>query len=89
MTQQQLNNSLTSQLKDFLRKRKHIESGDLYKSIKVSSDANLNFKLNAYEYIQYLDDGTFLSDFFALPKTVQTIQTFLTSSLDKEFDKPL
>ena len=86
MTQVQLNNQLTSQLKAFLKQRNHIGSGKLYKSIKITSDSNLNFKLNAYEYIQYLDEGTFLTDFFALPKTTITIGNYLTSMLDEQLD---
>jgi hypothetical protein len=86
MTQVQLNNQLTIQLKAFLKQRNHISSGNLYKSIKITSDSNLNFKLNAYEYIQFLDEGTFLTDFFALPKTVMTISDYLTGMIDKELD---
>ena len=86
MTQVQLNSQLTSQLKAFLKQRNHIDSTKLYKSIKITSDSNLNFKLNAYEYIQYLDEGTFLTDFFALPKTVMTISNYVSGMLDEQLD---
>ena len=64
---------MTSNLKKFLKDRGHYASGKLYKSIRVNIDQNMQIKINAYEYLVYLEDGGFIKDFFNLPSTKQSI----------------
>lgn len=68
MTIQQLNDKLTKELIKFLQKKNHYNTGTLAKSIgfasTISNKGELELKLNAKEYIQYLDDGDFLDEFF-------------------------
>lgn len=70
MTIQQLNSKLTDALIRFLNKQGHNATGTLERSIDFSSELDSNDNLtnvnfNAKEYIQFLDDGEFLDDFFS------------------------
>lgn len=79
-----LNNDLTQKLKDFLALRDHIDTGDLYASINFTStyiNDNLNIDLEALEYIDYLDEGFFLDDFFDLESTLDVIADFYIDNL--------
>lgn len=86
MTLVELNNQLTNNLKAFLKKRNHISSGKLYNKIRITSDANLKFSIGAFDYIQYLDDGMFLNDFWELPSTLDLIASYITSIANAELD---
>ncbi len=87
MTITQLNSKLTSSLKKFIKNEKFVDSGDLYKSIKFNCTYTneLNIKLNSKEYIQYLDNGDLLNNFFALESTTNLIGEFLVSQIELEF----
>lgn len=64
----ELNNRLTISLQDFIKKENHYNTGTLSKSIRFTStikpDGDLDIKLKGKEYIQYLDDGKFLDNFY-------------------------
>jgi hypothetical protein len=87
MTVAQLNSKLTSSLKKFIKNEKFVDSGDLYKSIKFNCTYTneLNIKLNSKEYIQYLDNGDLLNNFFNLESTKNLVAEFLVSQIDLEF----
>lgn len=72
-TKRSIEQEMTSSLKKFLKDRGHYASGKLYKSIKVKVDQNIQIKINAYEYLVYLEDGDFIKDFFNLASTKQSI----------------
>lgn len=86
MTTQELSNKLTSSLKDFIKARGYIDSGKLYDSIKFSVTDNpstgLDIKLDAEEYIIYLDKGTLLDDFFSLDSTLDLFNQYIIQMLD-------
>lgn len=68
MTNKELENKLELALQGVLKSRKHIESGDLYNSIKFTVTDTVDgpkVELTANDYIKYLDKGKLLSDFFA------------------------
>jgi len=84
MTLSDLNIGLTNLLKDYVKDTSHNETGTLYNSIRFEcTDSNgLEIKLNAVEYIQYLDDGDFLKNFFELDSVGDLIAEYLTVILD-------
>jgi hypothetical protein len=68
MTNVELKNELEKALQQKLKSRNHIESGSLYNSISFSvtdTQDGPKVELSANDYIQYLDKGNFLKDFFA------------------------
>jgi hypothetical protein len=87
MTISQLNNKLTTQLKAFIKKENLYDTGALYKSVKFKSvykDFELGIKLDSVDYIKYLEKGDFLSKFFELAATKETIQEFYVSQIEKD-----
>ena len=89
MTQNELNNKMSSLLKTYIKNKKYIETGNLIKSIEFTSDANLNFKLTANDYIQYLEDGNLLNNFFKQTSTINLIQSYLIDSINTQLDEAL
>lgn len=87
MTITQLNNKLTSSLKKFIKTEKFVDSGDLYKSIKFNCTYTneLNISVKALEYIQYLDNGDLLNNFFNLESTKNLVAEFMVSQIELEF----
>lgn len=84
MTKQDLENKLTKQLKDFIKKRKHYDSGKLYNSIKVNitdTENSVKLSFNAMEYIKYLDDGDFMKDFMKFDSTTKTINLYISTKI--------
>ena len=84
MTIQQLNNNLEKNLKSYIKKEELISSGKLYNSIKFKctyKDFDLKIKLDAKEYIKYVDRGDVLNYFFKLDSTKEIIQQFYASKL--------
>lgn len=69
MTINELNSKLTKELIKYLHKTDHINTGRLVKSISfntsIGTDGDLELNLDTLDYIQYLDDGKFLDDFFS------------------------
>lgn len=82
MTANELANGLTSALKSYIRERGFYASGRLFNSVNFQvTDEPFDVKLNALEYIQYLDDGKFLIDFYNLPKVEQLFLTYIDSRI--------
>lgn len=84
MTKQELETKLTKNLKDFIKKRKHYETGKLYNSIKVDvkdTGDNVMLSFNAMEYIKYLDDGDFMRDFMKLDSTKKAINEYIGTKI--------
>jgi hypothetical protein len=80
MTLQQLNSKLTIAMKGFIRQRKHIVTGHLLNSIKFRStfiQEELKITFNSKDYIVYLEDGKFVSNFFNLNTTENIIEEFI------------
>lgn len=73
-------------LKDYIKKEGYYDSGNLYKSIKFTvSDKNGTPKisLEANDYIQYLDNGMFLDNFFEQSNVQQIIAEYMVDSITK------
>jgi hypothetical protein len=68
MTNVELKNELEKALQQKLKSRGHIESGSLYNSINFTvkdTQDGPKVELEANDYIQFLDKGKFLKEFFA------------------------
>jgi hypothetical protein len=85
MTSSELNSQLTLALKNYIRFKGHNETGALYNSIKFKSKnqpiGGLEITLTANEYIQYLDKGDFVDNFFGLDSTLNIIGDFIADDL--------
>lgn len=80
----ELNRILTAKMQKLLKDRKHIETGKLSKSIKFNctfDGVKLKISLDALEYIQYLDDGKFVSDFISSKDVQDTISQFVVEDI--------
>lgn len=90
MTTQELSNKLTSALKDYLKSRGYIDSGALYNSIKFividNPSTGLDVKLDAEEYIKYLDDGKLLDKFFALDSVGAILSQYIDEYISNMID---
>ena len=88
MTIQELNSSLTTQLKSYIREQGYVDSGALVKSIKFKcrekANGGIDVKLNAQDYIQYLDNGKFLQDFFAQQNTIDIIAQYEADRITRD-----
>lgn len=85
MTQPQVEAKLTANLKKYLKSEGHVESGKLLKSLKIEGSA-AGFKVVGLEYVQYLDDGEFLNNFFSLPSTNKLIEEYIAITVNKEIE---
>jgi hypothetical protein len=84
MTTKELENKLELALKSKLKKEGYVKSGSLLKSIsfKVTFTNNkLSIKLNANDYIEFLDEGNFIKDFYNSAEIIELSQIFLTVNL--------
>jgi hypothetical protein len=82
MTNIELANRLTSELKAYLKASGHVDSGALYNSIKFTVSENpFDIKLDAEKYIEYLDDGKFLDKFFAQEKITNLFVDYFNSKI--------
>lgn len=89
MTTQDLNSRLEIALKDYLALNDFISTGNLYDSIKFNStwiDEHLDINLSALEYIEYLDEGNLVDDFFNLENTLGIIADFYEANLYLNLD---
>lgn len=85
MTLSELNSSLTKDLKAYIKIRGYVDSGNLLKSVKFKcsfKDSSLKIKLNAADYIVYLEDGELLNNFYELESTRDTVAEFVASNID-------
>jgi len=67
MTNKELENKLETALQQRLKSKGYIDSGDLFNSIKFTvkdTQDGPKVELEANDYIQFLDKGKLLSDFF-------------------------
>jgi hypothetical protein len=84
MTANDLANKLTSLLKSYIKQRGFVASGKLLSSINftITPPPNFDIKLEAEEYIQYLDKGKLLDDFFATQAVSDAIDEYLVTLID-------
>jgi hypothetical protein len=66
MTISQLNIELERSLKKFIKDRKHIITGNLYRSVKFAcvDNGDLNVHFSSLFYIQYLEHREFINTYF-------------------------
>jgi hypothetical protein len=87
MTKAQLENRLKILLKNYIKDRKHIDTGKLYRSIKfkVNDDPQLgtDITLSSEYYISYLEDGEFVPDFFSLKSVIDSIARYEADKIIK------
>lgn len=85
MTINELNSKLTNSLINYLNQLGHNETGALESSIdfncSVGKDNDLSIALNTLEYIQYLDDGKFLDNYFDTQDFEDIIQSWYADNL--------
>lgn len=67
----------TKLLQNKIKQDGYYSSGKLYNSIKFTINNNYELSLNALEYIQYLDDGKFLDDFYNSTEFITLYQQFI------------
>ena len=84
MTINDLNSRLTQALKNYIKTTSHSNTGRLYNSIKFTcTDAGeLDIKFTAMDYVNYLDDGRFITNFLALPTTINIITEYLSRTIE-------
>jgi hypothetical protein len=85
MSIQQLNKSLDKALRDYIRKRNHILTGALYKSVLFNCSfvgGELKLKFSSMYYIKFLEYGDFVNDFYNLTTTNEIIRDFLVSYIE-------
>jgi hypothetical protein len=88
MTDVQLKKDLDALLRSYLKKRGHIESGSLYKSINFNV-INKKISLEANDYIQYLDDGNFLTLFFKSNAFIDLIGDYVSDEIVEDINKKI
>lgn len=87
MTIGELNNRLDVALRTFIRKRDHILTGALYKSVIFNcteTETGLSIKFSSKYYIQFLDHGDFIQDFYNLDSTMDILQEYVAELLEGE-----
>lgn len=85
MTIAEFNQQMTQELKSFIKSEGYVSSGKLLNSIKFKStftNNELNIKFDAMDYINYLDDGKLITNFFDNQKVFDLIQEFYSTNLD-------
>lgn len=88
MTDAKLKSELDALLRADLKKRGHVESGSLYKSINFIVVGN-SIALEANDYIQYLDDGTFLYTFFKSNAFLTVIGNYVSDEVVEDINKKI
>ena len=81
----QLATKFQADLKLALKKAKHVDTGDLSKSIKIGFKVvgtTLEFDITGLEYLQYLDNGDFLQDFLKVKR--KELVKIVTTQLKKD-----
>lgn len=88
MTIQQFNKEMSDSLRRYIKKRKHILTGALYKSVLFDCTFNdtLTLKFNSMYYIKFLEYGDFVNDFYNLDSTNNIITEFILSQLENELE---
>jgi hypothetical protein len=86
MTQIEANNQLTNNLKQILKTKNYVDSGKLYKSIKVTLKQKSNgyiVSINSMNYLKYLEDGELVSNFIKSDSTKKIILLVIATNLKK------
>lgn len=81
----QLNKELDKALRAYIRKRNHILTGALYKSVLFNCsfiNGELKLKFSSRYYIKFLEHGDFVNDFYNLETTNDIIRDFLISYIE-------
>ena len=81
----ELNKSLDKALRAYIKKRNHILTGALYKSVLFNCafiDGELKLKFSSMYYIKFLEHGDFVNDFYNLDSTNSIIADFLISYIE-------
>jgi len=81
----QLNKELDKALRAYIRKRNHILTGALYKSVLFNCsfiNGELKLKFSSMYYIKFLEHGDFVNDFYNLETTNDIIRDFLISYIE-------
>ena len=81
----QLNKALDKALRAYIRKRNHILTGALYKSVLFNcsfTNGELKLKFSSMYYIKFLEHGDFVNDFYNLETTNDIIRDFLISYIE-------
>lgn len=88
MTIQELNNNLTSLLKSYIKSKGYVSSGKLVKSIDFNAvertNGSLDLKLNAQDYILYLEKGELLNNFFDTQKALDVIAQYEADRITRD-----
>ncbi len=88
MTIQELNTQLTSLLKSYIKSKGYVSSGKLLSSIDFNStekaNGGLDLKLNAQDYILYLEDGDLLNNFFDTRKVLDVIAQYEADRITRD-----
>lgn len=86
MTLTQLDKKLDKALRDYIKKRNHILTGALYKSVlfKCEFKYDLKIKFSSMYYIKFLEHGDFVNDFYNLGTTNEIIRDFIVSRMEEE-----
>jgi len=93
MTLSQFNSTLTAELKKYIKQRGYVSSGKMLNSIRFTSvdgpDGVVDIKFDTEDYIKYLDNGTFLDDFFKQKVVLDTIGEYEADKLAKALENLL
>lgn len=83
----ELNKELAVALKDWIVENEHIDTGDMFRSVKfncIDSDNGVKVKLSSKHYIKYLQDGKFISDFFKSKEFKTLVSSYTRSKIMKK-----
>ena len=89
MTIKQLDKKLDILLRKYIKDRKHILTGALYKSVLfncvLNSNGNIDIKFSSMYYIKFLEHGDFVNDFYNLSSVNEVIRDFIVSNAEASF----
>jgi hypothetical protein len=89
MTIQELNTELTILLRSYIKLKKYIKTGKLYRSINFNcterNGGTVEIKLRSEDYILNLENGNLLNNFFNLKKVSELIVEYEVSKIEKVF----
>jgi hypothetical protein len=80
----QLNRRLKKIMKDFIKDEDHIDTGALYRSIRLKlrfTKNKLDIKFSSKDYIVYLEEGNFVKRYFELNDVNEAISDFYVENL--------
>jgi hypothetical protein len=88
MSLPEFNKELSDALRKYIKKRKHILTGALYKSVLFDCTFNntLTLKFSSMYYIKFLEHGDFVNDFYELKSTNEIISQFIISQFEEDLE---